>query len=58
MCMEKPKQEVLEKMRKHSRGEERSEEERAVLEAAGSFFFEMERCVPTAASVTAVMNRL
>ena len=58
VCMEKPKQEVFEKMRKLSRGTEQSEEERAVLAAEGSFFFEMERCVPTAASTTAVMNRL
>ena len=55
-------QEVLEKYRKKNhieKGKEPLDEyEQRILKTDGPFFFEMERCIPTAAVSTSVINRL
>ena len=61
MCSEKPKQEVLEHLKRdHPRKEDEkpSEAELEVMNCPGEFFFATETCVPTAAPAAAVMNRL
>ena len=55
------KQEVLERWRReHPRKKEEppSAVEKTIMGCPGAFFFEMETCAPTAATTTAVMNRL
>lgn len=46
--------------REHPRKKEEppSAVEKTIMGCPGAFFFEMETCAPTAATTTAVMNRL